>query len=194
MGNSSNYDSLKYGSCTSGRGFASSFLQIPPRGGHPCSRLTVGVSPTPVRDLHPKDSAHVGRTITANMPNSAYLLNFRMDAQSPMALILVGQSELWEKLRLQAYTIIRQRIDLQCKIPYYDRSQVQVYIERHLTYAGATQDLFTDKAIDEIHRFSSGAARLVNKVCTHSLMYGAQTGHRLIDDHDVTRVIQGELV
>jgi len=25
-----------------------------------------------------------------------FLLNFRMDAQSPMALILVGQSELWE--------------------------------------------------------------------------------------------------
>ncbi|MCW2279314.1 ATP-binding protein [Heliophilum fasciatum] len=26
-----------------------------------------------------------------------FLLNFKMDAQSPMALILVGQSELWEK-------------------------------------------------------------------------------------------------
>ncbi len=25
-----------------------------------------------------------------------FLLNFKMDAQSPMALILVGQSELWE--------------------------------------------------------------------------------------------------
>jgi len=122
-----------------------------------------------------------------------FLLNFKMDAQSPMALVLVGQSELWEKLRLQAYTAIRQRIDLQCKISYYDRSQVQTYIERHLTYAGATQDLFTGKAIDEIHRFSGGAARLVNKACTHSLMYGAQTGHRVIDDHDVTRVIEGEL-
>ena len=122
-----------------------------------------------------------------------FLLNFRMDAQSPMGLVLVGQSELWEKLRLQAYTAIRQRIDLQCKISYYDRSQVHAYIERHLTYAGATQDLFTDKAIDEIYRFSGGAARLVNKVCTHSLMYGAQMGHRVIDDHDVTRVIKGEL-
>ncbi len=40
-----------------------------------------------------------------------FLLNFRMDAQSPMALILVGQSELWEKLSLQVYSAIRQRID-----------------------------------------------------------------------------------
>lgn len=122
-----------------------------------------------------------------------FLLNFRMDAQSPMALILVGQSELWEKLRLQAYTAIRQRIDLQCKLPHYDRAQVADYIRRHLAYAGVTQELFTDKAIHEIHRFSGGAARLVNKVCTHCLMYGAQNGHRIIDDHMVTRVVQGEL-
>ncbi|GIO43811.1 hypothetical protein J41TS4_35690 [Paenibacillus apis] len=32
-----------------------------------------------------------------------FLLNFKMDAQSTMALILVGQSELWDRLGLQAY-------------------------------------------------------------------------------------------
>jgi len=36
---SSERSSLLWGSCSSGRGFASSFLQIPPRGGHPCLRL-----------------------------------------------------------------------------------------------------------------------------------------------------------
>jgi general secretion pathway protein A len=63
-----------------------------------------------------------------------FLLNFKMDAQSPMALILVGQSELWDRLRLQAYAAIRQRIDLQCKLPYFDRSQVSEYLKRQLTY------------------------------------------------------------
>nr|WP_243735288.1 hypothetical protein [Paenibacillus turpanensis] len=47
-----------------------------------------------------------------------FLLNFKMDAQSPMSLILVGQSELWERLHLQAYAAIRQRIDLQCELPH----------------------------------------------------------------------------
>jgi type II secretory pathway predicted ATPase ExeA len=51
-----------------------------------------------------------------------FLLNYKMDAESPMALILVGQSELWEKLQLQSYAAIRQRIDLQCKLPHLDRS------------------------------------------------------------------------
>ena len=122
-----------------------------------------------------------------------FLLNFRMDSQSPMALILVGQSELWDRLNLQAYAAIRQRIDIQCKLPYYDRAEVGEYIRRHLTYSGVQHEIFSDKAIDEIYRFSSGAARLVNKVCTHCLMYGAQIKHRIIDDHIVNVVIQGEL-
>ena len=66
-----------------------------------------------------------------------FLLNVKMDALSPMALILVGQSELWEKLQLQTYAAIRQRVDLQCKLPHFDRAQIEEYIKQHLAYAGA---------------------------------------------------------
>jgi hypothetical protein len=37
------------------------------------------------------------------------LLNFKMDAESPMVLILVEQSELWDKFQLQVYAAIRIR-------------------------------------------------------------------------------------
>ena len=58
-------------------------------------------------------------------------LNFKMDAESPMALILVGQSELWDRVQLQAYTAIRQRIDLQCKLVHYDRAEAEDYMNVH---------------------------------------------------------------
>lgn len=122
-----------------------------------------------------------------------FLLNFKMDAVSPMALILVGQSELWDKLGLQSYAAVRQRIDLKCRLVHFDRAQVGEYIKRHLEYAGAEHDIFSDNAIDEIYRFSAGTARLINKVCTHCMIYGAQNGRRIIDDHMVKLVIQGEL-
>lgn len=137
------------------------------------------------------DEAHLlGREMLEEV---RFLLNFKMDAQSPMALILVGQSELWDRLKLQAYAAIRQRIDLQLKFSHYDRAQVGDYMKRHLTYAGAEQEIFSDNAMDDIYRFSSGSARLINKVCTHCLIYGAQNGNRIIDDHMVKRVIEGEL-
>ncbi|WP_026039150.1 AAA family ATPase [Sporolactobacillus vineae] len=122
-----------------------------------------------------------------------FLLNFKMDSQSPMALILVGQSELWNRLHLQSYAAIRQRIDLQCKLGHYDRSETGAYITSHLKYAGCDHPVFSDGAIDEIHRYSGGAARLINKVCTHSLLYGAQNAHPILDDRMVKRVIDGEL-
>ncbi len=48
-------------SCPSGREFASGFLQIPPRGGHPCRRLMVTVI-NPIVDFHHRVIIHAGRT------------------------------------------------------------------------------------------------------------------------------------
>lgn len=122
-----------------------------------------------------------------------FLLNVRMDSQSPLALILVGQTELRDRLGLQAYTAIRQRIDLQCKLGHLDRAQVAAYMGAHLTFAGVDHAIFADPAIDAIFHYSGGAARLINKACTHSLIYAAQNNHRIVDESIIARVIKGEL-
>lgn len=123
-----------------------------------------------------------------------FLLNTKMDSHQPMSLILVGQSELKDKLKKREYTAIRQRIDIKCEISSFDRSQTEGYMEAHLSYAGISQDIFTDKAIDEIYRHSAGSARAINKVSTHALIYGAQRAKKLIDDHMIRNVIAGELL
>ena len=78
------------------------------------------------------------------------------------------------------------------QLGHYDRAQVGEYMKKHLAYTGAEHDIFSGNAVDEIFRFSGGAARVVNKVCTHCLLDGAQNGRRIIDDHMVKLVIQGE--
>jgi len=122
-----------------------------------------------------------------------FLLNYKMDSVSPMALILAGQTELWEKLKLQSYAAIRQRIDVQCGIGHMDRHQTGEYIKTHLDYAKCDKNIFSDAAIDEIYQFSSGISRLINKACTCSLIYGAQNRKNIIDDRMVTFVIECEL-
>ena len=53
-----------------------------------------------------------------------FLLNYRFDSASPMSLILVGQTELWDqKLRLQSYAAIRQRIDMNIVLNRLDRAE-----------------------------------------------------------------------
>ncbi|NLB80102.1 MAG: AAA family ATPase, partial [Clostridiaceae bacterium] len=117
-----------------------------------------------------------------------FLLNFKMDAMSPLSLILVAQSELWNRLELKSFTAIRQRVDLRCRLSNYDRAETGSFITRQLEYAGAIKPIFTEAAIDEIFSFSSGVPRLINKLCINCLIYGSTGKHRLIDDHMVRLV------
>jgi len=137
------------------------------------------------------DEAHLlGRDMLEEV---RFLLNLKMDSQSPMALILAGQSELWDKLRLQSYAAIRQRIDIQCHVAKLDLAATAAYIKSHLAFAGCEKDIFSDAAIDEIYKFSSGIPRLANKAAIASLLYGAQNQKNIIDDRMVKLVIDSEL-
>jgi len=123
-----------------------------------------------------------------------FLLNVKMDSESPTALILSGQSELWDKkLKLQSYAAIRQRIDFQCVLGHLDRSRTAEYIAAHLAYAGSDREIFTDGAIDAIYKFSTGLPRMINRACTGSLIFAAQQRRQLVDDHMVKTIVNSEL-
>ncbi len=112
-----------------------------------------------------------------------------------MALILVGQTELWDKLQMQSYTAIRQRIDIQCKIQPMDHSQVREYLKqpselcrsrpRYLHGRSHRNDLQILRRLCEDWSTKSVPALLI---------YGSQNGKRIIDDHMVKLVISGELI
>jgi len=122
-----------------------------------------------------------------------FFLNTKIDSESPMALLLVGQSELrTDKLRLQRYAAIRQRIDWSCTLPHLDRAETEKYILSHLAYAGGSQEIFTSRALDEIYRASTGIPRVINRICEKSLMHAFQQQKRLIDDHMILYVIDSE--
>lgn len=123
-----------------------------------------------------------------------FLLNYRFDSMSPMALVLVGQTELWDKLKLQRYAAVRQRIDINCMLPHLDRSETEQYIQSHLRYADGRQDLFTDKALDDIYRESAGIPRSINRSSEKCLMYAFQQNKRLIDEHMVRYVVDHEML
>jgi type II secretory pathway predicted ATPase ExeA len=150
-----------------------------------------------IRDIHNRniivivDEAHLLDRET--LEEVRFVLNTEMDSTSPMALVLVGQNELWDKLRMQIYAAIRGRIDIKCELPGMDRSELAEYMNAHLTYAGGKGEIFTDAALDEIHKYSVGSARAVNKAVTHCLIYASQHAKKLIDDSLVKKVVEAEL-
>lgn len=124
-----------------------------------------------------------------------FMLNYKFDSESPMALVLVGQTELWtKKLKLESYAAIRQRIDMYCTLLPLDRAECSEYIRSHLAYAGCTKDIFTETAIDKVYQISAGVPRMINRVCEKALMYAYQKQNRLIDDHMIVFVAEHEML
>jgi type II secretory pathway predicted ATPase ExeA len=150
-----------------------------------------------IREVHHKnvvvvvDEAHLLDRET--LEEVRFVLNTDMDSANPMGLVLVGQSELWDKLRMQLYAAIRGRIDIKCELSGMDRSELDGYMRAHLSYADGKDEIFTDAALDELLRYSAGSARAVNKAATHCLMHAAQRAKKLIDDTMVKTVIEAEL-
>ena len=139
------------------------------------------------------DEAHLLERET--LEEFRFLLNSNFDSESKMALILAGQTELWDqKLRYQCYSAIRQRIDVNIVLPHLDRSETSEYISSHLQFAGCGRELFTDKAIDEIFKVSTGIPRMVNRICEKSLTYASQQNSKLVDDHMVQFVENHEML
>jgi type II secretory pathway predicted ATPase ExeA len=123
-----------------------------------------------------------------------FLLNLNMDSQSPLALILAGQSELWEKLRLPSYAAIRQRVDVLCQLSRLDLIKTKAYINAHLAFAGSGKEIFSDSAYEEIFKFSAGIPRLINKACLAALLFGSQNSKNIIDGNMLKFVADSELV
>ena len=150
-----------------------------------------------IREMHHRnvivivDEAHL--LVRETLEEVRFVLNTEMDSSNPMALVLVGQNELWDKLRMQLYAAIRGRIDIKCELPGMDRAELDGYVQSHLSYAGGKSDIFTDAALHELHRYSAGSARAVNKAATHCLMHASQRAKKLIDDSMVKAVIDAEL-
>ena len=87
-----------------------------------------------------------------------------------------------------------RKIVIKAQLPHLDRAETEGYIRSHLTYSGCGQELFTDKAIDEIHKASTGIPRMVNRICDKALMYAFQQQKRLVDDYMVSFVVEHEML
>jgi len=121
-----------------------------------------------------------------------FLLNLRMDSYSALSLILVGQTELRETLKLQVNKAISQRVDMRFHLPALSSEETTAYIAKHLTAVKAPSDIFTQAAIGVMHEYCEGIPRKVNKVAIACLMAASGRNQKLVDDHLVRVVIESE--
>jgi general secretion pathway protein A len=99
------------------------------------------------------------------------LTNLETSTEKLLQIVLSGQPELEEKLKLPQLRQVRQRIMLRCKTSALSKPQTQEYIAERLRIAGAAgEPIFSAQAIDAVHIYSLGIPRVINLLCEHSLV------------------------
>jgi type II secretory pathway predicted ATPase ExeA len=99
------------------------------------------------------------------------LTNLETSTEKLLQIVLSGQQELEEKLRLPQLRQLRQRIMLRCHTSPLTAEQTYEYIRERLRIAGADgTPVFSEKAVEAVHLYSMGIPRVVNLLCEHSLV------------------------
>jgi general secretion pathway protein A len=99
------------------------------------------------------------------------LTNLETSTDKLLQIVLSGQPELEEKLKLPQLRQLRQRIMLRCKTAPLTTEQTFDYIAERLRIAGATgTPIFGKEAVETVHVYSLGIPRVVNLLCEHALV------------------------
>src|SRR6202163_1853900 len=122
------------------------------------------------------------------------LTNLETSTEKLLQIVLSGQPELEEKLRLPQLRQLKQRITLRCKTAPLTKEQTHAYIAERLRIAGTNGDqIFTPEAMDTVHMYSLGIPRIVNLLCEHSLINTYVEQERLVTPkivEDIAREFQ----
>jgi general secretion pathway protein A len=98
-----------------------------------------------------------------------------------LQIMLVGQPELKDKLKSPSMASFSQRIAVNYHLKPFELEETAQYIAHRLKTAGGRTDLFTDAAIDRVHRMTRGIPRSINILCHAALVYGFADDLTIID-------------
>ena len=102
------------------------------------------------------------------------LTNLETATKKLLQIILVGQPELRTLLARNELRQLAQRITGRYHLDPLVQRESLAYIRHRLRVAGATTDIFTPRALRELHRLSMGVPRLLNVIADRALL-GAYT-------------------
>jgi type II secretory pathway predicted ATPase ExeA len=109
------------------------------------------------------------------------LTNFQLDDRNLVAIVLVGQPELRERLRHRTYRALTQRIGVSFNLVPLAAADTLAYVRHRLAVAGAPRPIFTEDAVARLHAAAAGIPRVVNQLATQALLEGMARGAAEVD-------------
>ena len=99
------------------------------------------------------------------------LTNLETATEKLLHIVLSGQPELEDRLKLPQLRQLRQRITIRTKTRPLTLDETRGYITERLRIAGGdSREIFSADAIIAIHKYAKGIPRVTNLLCEHTLI------------------------
>jgi type II secretory pathway predicted ATPase ExeA len=120
------------------------------------------------------------------------LTNFQLDDRNLLALVLIGQTELADRLKRRQYRALRQRISMQFHLGPLDQKETGEYVAHRLRVAGREKKLFDGDALALLFEHSGGVPRRINIIAGNALVEGFGKGATVIGKEIIESVVKDE--
>jgi type II secretory pathway predicted ATPase ExeA len=126
------------------------------------------------------DEAHLLRY--EQLETIRMMTNHNLDADSPLACLLVGQPTLRRTMKLAVLAALEQRVALRYAMPPMTSTETASYITHHIKLAGRSDTLFSDDAAALIHTTARGYPRAVNNLAIQALVATYAARKSIVDE------------
>ena len=102
------------------------------------------------------------------------LSNLETEKEKLIQIILLGQPQLKEKLRMKGLEQFKQRIAIHYHLSFLSLEETVGYVRHRINVASLNgqRNIFTNDALKTIYLLSKGVPRIINLICDHALLSG----------------------
>jgi general secretion pathway protein A len=118
------------------------------------------------------------------------LSNIELAETKLFNIFIVGQNEFNSILAENRNRAFEQRISIRYHLDPLTDLETHEYITHRLQIAGSAKEIFSPRAINDIHFFSNGFPRLINAICDLALLTGYSSGQYHIDEKVIKECAQ----
>ena len=93
-----------------------------------------------------------------------------MDSRDRAVILLAGQPQLNNTLRLNAHEPLRQRLVMNYNMEGLSKEEGRIYVTEKLKSAGCRQTVFEENALEAVLNSANGTPPVINRICDACLL------------------------
>ncbi len=126
---------------------------------------------------------------TETLEELRMLTNINSEKDEVLQLVLVGQPELRDIVRLPSLEQLAQRISVSFHLKPLNVETAREFIAHRLRVAGGSGEEIAPECAAEIHRVSRGVPRLINQFCDMALLYAWSIKEKTVSPEIVQMIL-----